>query len=313
MCRYTYILSGDIDIGQLYSASSKFPSLCPGFAMPCPPPVIPNPVLSVIPEPLSSSSFASFGTVISSPLPANVSTLPPLSSISGQPDGLAAATPEIANQASALKYSPVSPLVDSYAAASPSGTPGSPRMSMFSCFPRALRKAVVVQPETQTSASTELFDVRILERHPYTTQTFIPMGSLSRPARGSLRSVQPEPSRLESESEPVFLVIVAPSKIGQCAAAEATDGNARRQVEVRDPPDLRRLRAFVATAGQAVTYGAGTWHAPMVVLGRRRVDFVVVQFVNGVDNEDCQEVAFGDGVVVDVGAFNRKPRLWSKV
>jgi ureidoglycolate lyase len=39
----------------------------------------------------------------------------------------------------------------------------------------------------------------------------------------------------------------------------------------------------------------------MVVLGSRRVDFVVVQFVNGVDEEDCQEAAFGEGVVVEVG------------
>lgn len=39
----------------------------------------------------------------------------------------------------------------------------------------------------------------------------------------------------------------------------------------------------------------------MVVVGSRRVDFVVVQFVNGVEEEDCQEVAFGEGVVVEVG------------
>jgi ureidoglycolate lyase len=58
-------------------------------------------------------------------------------------------------------------------------------------------------------------------------------------------------------------------------------------------PDLRRLRAFVATATQAVTYGAGTWHAPMVALGDKvtnAMDFVVVQFANGVAVEDCQEV-----------------------
>ena len=43
---------------------------------------------------------------------------------------------------------------------------------------------------------------------------------------------------------------------------------------------------------QAVTYGAGTWHAPMVALGEKgtAVDFVVVQFANGVAVEDCQEV-----------------------
>lgn len=57
-------------------------------------------------------------------------------------------------------------------------------------------------------------------------------------------------------------------------------------------PDLRRVRAFVAHASQAVTYGAGTWHGPMVALGEAgtAIDFVVVQFANGVGLEDCQEV-----------------------
>ena len=60
-------------------------------------------------------------------------------------------------------------------------------------------------------------------------------------------------------------------------------------------PDLGKGKAFIAHGGQAVTYGAGTWHAPMVVLGNKAVDFVVVQFANGVGVEDCQEVEFGKG------------------
>ena len=40
----------------------------------------------------------------------------------------------------------------------------------------------------------------------------------------------------------------------------------------------------------------------MVVLGKRRVDFVVTQFVSGVAEEDCQEIGLGgEGVDVDVG------------
>ncbi|KAF3345269.1 Signal recognition particle 68 kDa protein [Verticillium dahliae VDG2] len=64
------------------------------------------------------------------------------------------------------------------------------------------------------------------------------------------------------------------------------------------PPHLA-LRA-------AVTYGAGTWHAPMVALGPQgtSVEFVVTQFANGVADEDCQEVVLGAGedgsVVVQV-------------
>jgi ureidoglycolate lyase len=58
----------------------------------------------------------------------------------------------------------------------------------------------------------------------------------------------------------------------------------------------------------------------MVVLGPRRVDFVVVQHVNGVDDEDCQEAAFGEGVAVDLGVKGQygRPektpaRLWAKL
>lgn len=57
---------------------------------------------------------------------------------------------------------------------------------------------------------------------------------------------------------------------------------------------MRGLKAFVATSGQAVTYGAGTWHAPMVVLGKpgTTLDFVVYQFASGHSVEDCQLVQF---------------------
>ena len=58
---------------------------------------------------------------------------------------------------------------------------------------------------------------------------------------------------------------------------------------VERPPDLANLKAFVARGDQAVTYGVGTWHAPMIVLGKRRVDFVVTQFINGTE-DDCEEV-----------------------
>ena len=45
----------------------------------------------------------------------------------------------------------------------------------------------------------------------------------------------------------------------------------------------------MADPNVGVTYGVGTWHAPMVVVGGR-ADFVVVQHLSGRGNEDCQEV-----------------------
>ena len=83
-------------------------------------------------------------------------------------------------------------------------------------------------------------------------------------------------------------------------------------------PDIENIRAFIARGDQAVTYGAGTWHAPMVVLGKREIDFVVVQYANGVAAEDCQEVilegeAGQDGIAVEVDRFFEKNPLLAKL
>ena len=49
----------------------------------------------------------------------------------------------------------------------------------------------------------------------------------------------------------------------------------------------------------------------MVVVGERRVDFVVVQFANGIEAEDCQEVDLvseGMKVIVEIGDEGRQKR-----
>ena len=58
-----------------------------------------------------------------------------------------------------------------------------------------------------------------------------------------------------------------------------------------------------------ITYGVGTWHAPMVVVGDGRVDFVVTQWVSGRGGEDCQEVEIEAGVEVVVDMEKAKARL----
>ncbi|KAL8742044.1 MAG: hypothetical protein Q9184_008312, partial [Pyrenodesmia sp. 2 TL-2023] len=104
-------------------------------------------------------------------------------------------------------------------------------------------------------------------------------------------------------AETRYLVIVAPS-------LPATSHPPFQEAGL---PDLNNVKAFWAHKGQAVTYGAGTWHAPMAVIGDERIDFVVVQFANGVAEEDCQEVELPQptGVSVDVGAGGRpaEPKL----
>jgi hypothetical protein len=60
----------------------------------------------------------------------------------------------------------------------------------------------------------------------------------------------------------------------------------------------------------------------MAVLGKRRVDFVVTQFVNGVAEDDCQEVLLGgnevrvglDGLGLELGVGRPgKEEGWAKL
>ncbi|KAL2149185.1 hypothetical protein VTH82DRAFT_8533 [Thermothelomyces myriococcoides] len=245
--------------------------------------------------PLTREAFAPFGDVVENPRP----DLHP-----SRTDPASSALPfnaVIANQGSAIKYQHVSRQVNLYDQA-PSGRPGSAIMSMFVCAARARipdpPPAAGVGPARNAVPEPQLpsvFPVAVLERHPYTTQTFVPL-----------------------TSDPVarYLVIVAPTL--PVAPEEASNGGVLpvptsvppstgypRQLPGGGMPDLRRLRAFVANGTQAVTYGAGTWHAPMVALGEpgTAIDFVVVQFANGVSIEDCQEVYLdGSGPGAGTGA-----------
>ncbi|KAL2110758.1 hypothetical protein VUR80DRAFT_740 [Thermomyces stellatus] len=261
--------------------------------------------LNVRAKPLSHSSYAPYGDVIQNP---RSNLLPPASArtLSSLPFDAVSA-----NQGSAIKYQHVSRPRNLYSEA-PSRIPAQPAMNMFVCRARPLIPAHELRARANSnteeaptaedegrleeadttflrdrnqSRQSSYFPVTILERHPFTTQTFIPMASHAR-----------------------YLVIVAPSLSSPSYPALPTPS---RAPDIPGPglPDLSRLEAFIATGDQAVTYGAGTWHAPMAVLGdeNEKVDFVVVQFQNGVPNEDVQEVVLQSedaeaGLLVEVKA-----------
>ncbi|KAI9798368.1 MAG: Ureidoglycolate lyase [Candelina submexicana] len=205
------------------------------------------PCLQVHATPLTQGAFESFGTVVENQGHADLmssSTTLPYNAIS-------------VNQGTATKYIDVTHILNHYDTHAPSRRAGKAVMNMFVCKPRELRRNLT--PEV---GSRGLFDIKILECHPFTTQTFIPLG-LAR-----------------DDPYTQYMVIVAPQ------LEKAPDGVGKHP----GLPDVNKIKAFVANGSQAVTYGAGTWHAPMVVLGQSIVEFVVVQYANGVAEEDCQEV-----------------------
>ena len=215
--------------------------------------------ITITAEGLTAEAFAPFGDVISNPSP---DRLPSSVALDTQPLPSNAVS---ANQGTAIQYKNVSRPRNLYEEA-PSGQ-GSPILSIFSCQARQLELC------SDKGLSRQLL-IPLLERHPFTTQTFTPIQST---ASSYLVVVAPslEPSSLDEH-------LLAP--------ATAMGGHPGRGL-----PDLRRIRAFLASSRQAVTYGAGTWHSPMITLGQPKetLDFVVSQFASGVADEDCQIVQLG--------------------
>jgi len=63
-----------------------------------------------------------------------------------------------------------------------------------------------------------------------------------------------------------------------------------------DRPDLSTLRAFVAHAGQAISYNPGVWHHPLIVLDQP-ADFLCMVHEDGTPR-DCEVADLEDHVCV---------------
>ncbi|CAE7176741.1 hypothetical protein CFE70_005552 [Pyrenophora teres f. teres 0-1] len=294
---------------------------------------MPTPSIRIPMELLTPTAFAQFGTVVENPTTSPSAKLP-------IPNRVPPPEAVSANQGSATKYLDVTHMSNLYNLA-PSKKPARAVMNMFVCAPRNLRPH---EPSMSMPSSwgdldldededgngdyrRQLLDVSILERHPFTTQTFIPMGLSQQdkhtqylvivaptlPASASSRHTgraPPYPTPYLERKKSVLDVFARarPSPFtNETVPTKSQFSRLHPSARPKGPglPDLKNLRAFVATGSQAVTYGAGTWHAPMIVVGDRPIDFVVVQFANGVSNEDCQEILLqsdsaSEGVVVTV-------------
>lgn len=261
-------------------------------------------------RPLTGAAFRDFGEVAENPSTHNGSL--PFATVS-------------ANQGSATKVLDVTHMSNHYDLSS-SRKPAKSVLNMFVCKPRSL--------EADPGTGKQVFPVKILERHPFTPQIFVPMGldandketaylvivaptlplsSSRRPSTSQAQPPYPVPLTTRKRSLKDRLLGARPNPFTNDFAPTTTPRQPSSPgTEPKGPglPDLSKAQAFLARGDQAVTYGPGTWHAPMVVLGKRPVDFVVVQYANGVAVEDCQEVEVracdeGEGlrVVIEDDAF----------
>jgi len=112
----------------------------------------------------------------------------------------------------------------------------------------------------QPIPSSSSFTVKLLERHPCNNQAFFVIGSGPKLWDDSLNEVSNG-----------YLVVVAKS---------GPDNK----------PNMKSLRAFLASSSQGVLYDAGTWHHPLIAL-KMVTDFACVETQLGGGNElDCELV-----------------------
>lgn len=145
-------------------------------------------------QPLTPEAFAPFGTTLS----AN--------------EQLSSSTNFSANYGTAVKLHKVS-LVENNFSHAPSGQPATANLNIFRCSPPSHLLS------TNADDGHVHYTARVLERHPFSSQTFIPMG-------------------VNKSNKCAYVVICAHN-------------------DERGMPQLSKVEAFLCRGDQAVTYAAG--------------------------------------------------------
>ncbi|KAI7834127.1 ureidoglycolate hydrolase [Kickxella alabastrina] len=168
----------------------------------------------------------------------------------------------IANQGTAKRVNHVAKLGNLRRCTGPALQSAQPNMCIFSSAPRP--------------TSGGRLKINLLERHPYSTQVFMPIHQ---------QGVKVDPD------SPCYLVIVAEN---------GPD----------DRPDLKSIRAFAANSTQGINYKANSWHSPMVTIGKQ-VNFIVLVWENGVALQDCEEALISPVAIDLVPSFKSlfEPKL----
>jgi len=136
----------------------------------------------------------------------------------------------------------------------------APNLCTFSCQPW--------EPELASSGRFE-WRLKGLERHQFSSQTFIPLATHTRTAE------QAEQDQFNSQTEGEYLIVVA------------LDNNGK--------PNLDSLRAFLGTKSQGISYFKNIWHAPLIAINNR-MDFTCLIYETGDPKIDCELVEIHDVV-----------------
>ncbi|KAI9358939.1 ureidoglycolate hydrolase-domain-containing protein [Zopfochytrium polystomum] len=149
------------------------------------------------------------------------------------------------------------------------------------------------------------FPLRLLERHRYSTQMFVPM---TNPPATATTSRHSSASPSCSSSSSTSTSPTAPSTSAKNAYHYLV------VVALSDPrtgkPDLATLKAFRASSTQAFAYAVGTWHHPMISLDASVTDFVCIVYERGPfreGDEDCEEVFYCGK---EAGVEEEEPAAW---
>ncbi|KAG0046694.1 Allantoicase [Gryganskiella cystojenkinii] len=159
-------------------------------------------------EPITKEAFAPWGQVIEVPASDSNSVM--------------------INQGSAEKFSNVGQFVNWRSYALQDHVDGSSALPDRSNPDIAPAKANIAILQCYRPTMTAEINVKLLERHPHSSQMFVPLGG---------------------DSNGGYVVVVAKDK---------SDGT----------PDKRTLKAFTVNNSQGINYKPNVWHHPMVVTGR---------------------------------------------
>jgi allantoicase len=130
------------------------------------------------------------------------------------------------NQGTALVVRGMTSFPSNYSKA-PSGKPASCNTAYFRCAPRTVKNGRL--------------RIKVFERHPYTRQAFIPLGT--------------------DKYKRAYVVVVAKDKV-MCFR----DLVLRTRLRLDGKPDLNTVKAFIAVGNMGIVYEANRWHSPMCAL-----------------------------------------------